>query len=217
MPYSINSWAKPRLLTLTSGHCLIQSAFISMQGPHINALASLPLNINFRFSLVNLHTPIKLKKYEDSVVIIFKSLRRLCLKLCQFRWKNLSSLEEVAAFVQAQIARNGQMQGHKWLNLHPIQKGYVVLQDRIRRLIKLFDPEAVELRLIWDAGIYTRPFVEAIICPVRYSLKILLFWVHSGNCDFFVEVHDLKKIFLSLTLFFKFWVYSLNLDFSKSA
>ncbi|XP_032365456.1 uncharacterized protein LOC116680989 [Etheostoma spectabile] len=41
---------------------------------------------------------------------------------------------------------NGQMQGYRWLHLRAVQQGYVVSQDTIRRIIKLVDPQGVELR-----------------------------------------------------------------------
>ena len=52
-------------------------------------------------------------------------------------------MEEVAAFIQNEIAGTGQMQGYRWLHLRAIQRGYVVSQETIRQLIKLFDPVGV--------------------------------------------------------------------------
>lgn len=50
-------------------------------------------------------------------------------------------------FAQAGI-RNGQMQGYWWFHHCAIQRGYVVSQDTIRQLIKLFYPVGVELRRV---------------------------------------------------------------------
>lgn len=55
-------------------------------------------------------------------------------------------MEEVLAFVQHEIMTNGQMQGYGWLHLRAVQRGFVVSQDTIRRIIKLVDPQGVELR-----------------------------------------------------------------------
>ncbi len=48
--------------------------------------------------------------------------------------------------ISAEIAGNGQLQGYGWLHLCAVQRGYVVLQDTLRQLIKLFDSEGVVLR-----------------------------------------------------------------------
>lgn len=50
------------------------------------------------------------------------------------------------AFVQHELMTNGQMQGYRWLHLRAVQRGFVVTQDTIRRIIKLVDPQGVELR-----------------------------------------------------------------------
>ncbi|XP_053296889.1 uncharacterized protein LOC128456658 [Pleuronectes platessa] len=55
-------------------------------------------------------------------------------------------MEEVLAFVQHEVMTNGQMQGYRWLHLRAVQRGFVVSQDTIRRIIKLVDPQGVELR-----------------------------------------------------------------------
>ncbi|KAG8013691.1 hypothetical protein GBF38_022176 [Nibea albiflora] len=41
---------------------------------------------------------------------------------------------------------NGQMQGYRWLHLRAVQQGFVVSQDTIRSIIKLADPQGVEIR-----------------------------------------------------------------------
>lgn len=41
---------------------------------------------------------------------------------------------------------NGQMQGYHWLHLRAVQRGFVVSQETIRCIIKLVDPQGVELR-----------------------------------------------------------------------
>ena len=89
---------------------------------------------------------LSLLAHKHRVVISIRTLKRLCRKLRLFRRINHTSLEEVASFVQAETAGNGQMQGYRWLHLRAVQRGYVVSQDTIRHLIKLFDPEGVELR-----------------------------------------------------------------------
>ena len=53
----------------------------------------------------------------------------------------------MVAFLQTEIAGNGQNQGYLWLNLRAIQRGYVS-QDTIGQLINLLDPEGVEQRRV---------------------------------------------------------------------
>lgn len=82
----------------------------------------------------------------SSVVISITTMKRPCWKPHMFRRKNHSSLKEVANFVLAEIVGNRQMQGYQLLHPWAIQSIYVVLQDTIRQLNKLFDPEGVEFR-----------------------------------------------------------------------
>ena len=63
-----------------------------------------------------------------------------------FRRKNQTDLEEVAAFVEGEMAGTGQLQGYRWMHQRAIQRGFVVSQETIRLIIKILDPEGVELR-----------------------------------------------------------------------
>ncbi|KAF7641743.1 hypothetical protein LDENG_00273040, partial [Lucifuga dentata] len=72
--------------------------------------------------------------------------KRICRRLGLFRRKNQTDLPEVLTFVQREITTTGQLQGYRWLHLRAVQLGFVVSQDTIRRIIKLANPEGVELR-----------------------------------------------------------------------
>ena len=63
-----------------------------------------------------------------------------------FRRKNQTDLEEVAAFVEGEMAGTGQLQGYRWMHQRAIQRGFVVSQETIRLIIKILDSEGVELR-----------------------------------------------------------------------
>ena len=71
------------------------------------------------------------------MVISVRSLQKL------FRRDHIS-LEDMAACVQTATAANGQM--HTDGSLHGIQRRYVVSQNTIRQVIKLFNSEGVTLR-----------------------------------------------------------------------
>lgn len=98
----------------------------------------------------------------SSVVISIMTVKRLCWKPHLFRRKKHSSLKEVANFVQAEMVGNRQMKGHQSLHPCAIQSIYVVFQDTIRQLNKLFDLEGVEfrcgqclrLRYYYNQGLY---------------------------------------------------------------
>ncbi len=54
----------------------------------------------------------------------------------------------MAAFVQAEIVGNKQMQSYRWLHLRAVQRGHVGSQDKMRQLIEFFDPEGVETQAL---------------------------------------------------------------------
>lgn len=116
----------------------------------------------------------------SSVVISITTMKRLCQKPHLFRRKNHSSLKEVANFVQAEIVGNRQMQ-----LLHPcaIQSIYVVLQDTIRQLNKLFDPEGVEFRCVQCLRLWyyynQGPYV--LWCMESYD-KVKIYGIAISGC-----------------------------------
>ncbi len=78
--------------------------------------------------------------HQHGVIISKRTLQRL------FRRKNLTDIEEIASFVQSEMATSGRLQGYRWLHLRAIQRGYVVSQETMRMVIKEIDPEGVEPR-----------------------------------------------------------------------
>ncbi len=79
--------------------------------------------------------------HQHGVIISKRTLQRLCRKLNLFRRKNQTDIEEIASFVQSEMATSG-----RWLRLRAIRRGYVVSQETMRMVIKEIDPEGVELR-----------------------------------------------------------------------
>ncbi len=86
--------------------------------------------------------------HQHGVIISKRTLQRLCRKLNLFRRKNQTDIEEIASFVQSEMATSGRLQGYRWLHLRAIRRGYVVSQETMRMVIKEIDPEGVEL---WHA------------------------------------------------------------------
>ncbi len=78
--------------------------------------------------------------------MVTRTLQRLCRKLNLFRRTNQTDIEEIASFVQSEMATSGRLQGYRWLHLRAIRRGYVVSQETMRMVIKEIDPEGVELR-----------------------------------------------------------------------
>lgn len=89
---------------------------------------------------------LKLLAHNHRIIISIRTLKRRCRELGLFRRKNHTNLNEVIAFVQDELSGSGQMQGYRWLHQRAIQRGFVVQQDVIRQIIKLLDPQGVELR-----------------------------------------------------------------------
>ncbi len=84
--------------------------------------------------------------HQHGVIISKTTLQRLCRKLNLFRRKNQTDIEEIASFVQSEMATSGRLQGYRWLHLRAIRRGYVVSQETMRMVIKEIDPEGVEHR-----------------------------------------------------------------------
>ncbi len=82
--------------------------------------------------------------HQHGVIISKRTLQRLCRKLNLFRRKNQTDIEEIASFVQSEMATSGRLQGYRWLHLRAIRRGYVVSQETMRMVIKEIDPEGVE-------------------------------------------------------------------------
>ncbi len=53
------------------------------------------------------------------IIISIKTLKRHCCKLCLFRRKHHTDLDEVIAFVYQELQCNRQMQGYHWLGYMP--------------------------------------------------------------------------------------------------
>lgn len=106
------------------------------------------IRLYFRLSFSNKEI-LSILAHSHQTIISVRTLKRICKRLGLFRRKNQSNLEEVLAFVQQEIMINGQMQVYRWLHLRAIQHGFVVSQDTVRCIIKLVDPQGVELRQAW--------------------------------------------------------------------
>lgn len=69
---------------------------------------------------------------KQSVGISIRTVKRLC-------WKQ-RLLWRMAAFMQVNQGGNGRMFGYQWVDLRPVQTGYVASRQTIRQQIKLSDP-----------------------------------------------------------------------------
>ncbi len=123
--------------------------------------------------------------HQHGVIISKRTLQRLCRKLNLFRRKNLTDIEEIASFVQSEMATSGRLQGYRWLHLRAIRRGYVVSQETMRMVIKEIDPEGVELRrarrlrichnatMRWDPG-WRRRYFSLSFLHKRCSVLLLI-------------------------------------------
>ncbi len=73
--------------------------------------------------------------HQHGVIISIRTLQRLCRKIYLFRRKNQTDIEEIASFVQSEMATSGRLQGYRWLHLRAIRRGYVVSQETMRMVI----------------------------------------------------------------------------------
>ena len=103
------------------------------------------MELYFRIGFTNKEI-LNLLAHQHHIIISIRTLKRICKKMHLFRRKNQTDLEEVAAFVEGEMAGTGQLQGYRWMHQRAIQRGFVVSQETIRLIIKILDPEGVELR-----------------------------------------------------------------------
>ena len=103
------------------------------------------VELYFRIGFTNKEI-LNLLAHQHHIIISIRTLKRICKKMHLFRRKNQTDLEEVAAFVEGEMAGTGQLQGYRWMHQRAIQRGFVVSQETIRLIIKILDPEGVELR-----------------------------------------------------------------------
>lgn len=98
-------------------------------------------------------------KNEDGINISMSTLRRHLKSLGLFRRKAQSDVLDVALFLQEQLNQHGMLHGYKFMHLKCIQSGLVVTQRTVRHLLKILDPQGVQLRQ-WNRlrrRLYTNP------------------------------------------------------------
>lgn len=144
--HSTDGWCNPGKLhpSLWRPNCPLQ--FFILRQP-VTTMSNVDdfIRLYFRLSFSNKEI-LAILAHSNHTIISVRTLKRICRRLGLFRRKNQSDLEEVLAFVLHEIMTNGQMQGYRWLHLRAVQQGLVVSQDTIRQIIKLVDPQGVELR-----------------------------------------------------------------------
>ena len=57
-----------------------------------------------------------------------------------YRRKELSDLLDVTVYVDQELSKYVELHGYRWLHLKCLQNGFVINQETIRLLIKMFDP-----------------------------------------------------------------------------
>ena len=96
---------------------------------------------------------------EDGINISMPTLRRHLKRLGLFRRKAQSDVLDVALFLQEQLNQHGMLHGYKFMHLKCIPSGLVVTQRTVWHLLKILDPEGVQL---WQQNrlrrrLYTNP------------------------------------------------------------
>ncbi|KAJ8914173.1 hypothetical protein NQ315_016252 [Exocentrus adspersus] len=70
-----------------------------------------------------------------NIDISLRTLKRILRKLNLRRRKNYTNIHQVIRFIE-----------QKWIHLKCMQNGFVVTQNVVRELLKLLDPDGVEIR-----------------------------------------------------------------------
>ena len=74
-----------------------------------------------------------------------RHLRRILCKLNLHRGEH-SDIIDVATFVSSQLESSGQQQGYRLMHLRCVLSGLSVSMHNVRKLLKILDPEGVDLR-----------------------------------------------------------------------
>ena len=85
----------------------------------------------------------------DGIQISMSTLQRRLKLFGLHRRKAQSDLLEIALFLQEQLNQYGMLHGYRFMHLKCIQAGLVVTQSTVRCLLKILDPQGVQLRLRW--------------------------------------------------------------------
>ncbi len=129
--------------------------------------------------------------HQHGVIISKRTLQRLCRKLNLFRRKNQTDIEEIASFVQSEMATSG-----RWLHLRAIRRGYVVSQETMRMVIKEIDPEGVELRRARRLRIChnttTRWDPAEVLATSLFFFIINLSFLHNTACSVLFTNYTLR-------------------------
>ncbi|KAK0151963.1 hypothetical protein N1851_006662 [Merluccius polli] len=83
----------------------------------------------------------------DGITMSLSTFRRRLNMLGLFRRKAQSDLLELALFLQQQLDRYGILHGYRFMHLQCIQAGLIVSQSTVRCVMKILDPEGVQMRL----------------------------------------------------------------------
>ena len=131
----------------------------------------------------------------------------------------------MAEFLRAETAGNRQMQGYWSLHLHAVYATYVISQNTVRQMIKLLDPEVVELRHYQNKSLYMvqhvdfyhklKPYCTAFIyCMNGFSHHVAwmvvqlqkLTWTISHESTFIGSWHTV----ILQTFLPAFWLFTWN-------
>lgn len=131
-----------------------------------------------------------------------RHLRRILKKMNLYRRKSYTDILTVARFIEENVANHNQLHGYKWIHLKCLQNNLVVNQEVVRVLLKLIDPEGVEIRtrrrlrrpkynnkgpnFLWHMDCYDKlkPFGICISgCIDGFSRKIMWLTASSNTSD----------------------------------
>lgn len=110
--------------------------------------------MDVRHSLVRDYFGMGLRQFEirqllavhHNLVISPRQLQRDLHHLQLFRRKHLSTLADVVVFIRQQISESGMCLGYRLMHLKCLHSGLIVPKETVRMLLKILDPNGVELR-----------------------------------------------------------------------
>ena len=83
---------------------------------------------------------------NHGIIICLRTLKRLLCRQNLFRRKHYTDILDVSLFIFEQMRGSGYMHGYRWMHRKCIQFGMKVSRKTVYSLMKILDPEGIEIR-----------------------------------------------------------------------
>lgn len=121
-------------------------------------------------------------------------LKLVCWKLCRhLTRKAQSDVLDVALFLQGQLNQHGMVHGYKLKHLKCIQSGVKVTQRTVQHLLKILDPQGVQLRKSMPVHKIRTKLVMVYFIILNFILQL-----QDPYCKIFSNNYEIRFFFNSV-------------------